>query len=181
MRESGSSGGAEGNFEKIGEGVGGLAGQAADTGMNFLNSVFGNAVDSMGGWWSRASRQQDSSSGFGERQDRECRRHFEATLQGEATDEGGFRAGGEMRTGSRSTSEDPRGGGGRDYEDVRPMYQLGDVAAQNPDYQDRSFEEIEPELRGGWGEEQSSRYGAWPDVRGFVEFGYSQHAKHRDE
>jgi hypothetical protein len=34
---------------------------------------------------------------------------------------------------------------------------------------------VEPELQRHWGTEQSQRHGSWPEVRGFVEFGYSGH------
>ena len=37
-----------------------------------------------------------------------------------------------------------------DYERVKPAYYLGDVAAANPDYQDRAFEDVEPELSRAW-------------------------------
>lgn len=175
MQQGGSSGGDKGNFQKIGEGVGGLMGQAADMGMSWLTTTFGAGMGSLGGWWSQAGRRQPERP-FGEEEDRECRRHFEATLQGEADDRGGMRAEGEVSSESRPASGGKGGGQGgrRTYETTRPLYQLGHLAGQNPDYQNRSFDEIEPELRRGWGEEQSSRHGSWPEVRGHVEFGYSQ-------
>lgn len=175
MRQSGSSGGEKGNFEKIGEGVGGLAGQAADMGLNWLNTMFGSTL---GGWWAEAGRQQPARP-FGEEEDRESRQHFEATLRGDSTGQGGVRAEGEVRAEGRPTSggQGSAQGGGRTYDSTRPLYQFGHLAGQNPDYQNRSFEEIEPELRRGWGEEQSRKYGSWPEVRGHVEFGYSRAAR----
>jgi hypothetical protein len=136
-----------GPFEKIGEGVGGLAGRAAgqatDMAMGAIGSVVGAAVEVLGDWWGSDSAQQAARS-FGESEDRSCREHF-------------------SRTDASS---------GRSYESTRPLYHFGHVAGQNPDYQGRSFREVEPDLRRAWGEEQKSQHGEWPDVRGYVGFGF---------
>ena len=47
-----------------------------------------------------------------------------------------------------------------------------DLASANPEYKGRRFEEIEPNLQRAWGEDQTKRFGSWPEVRGFVSFGY---------
>lgn len=136
-----------GPFEKIGEGVGGLAGRAAgqatDMAMNAAGAVFGSAMEALGGWWATDSAR-DASRSF-EGRDGTCRRHFES---------------------SAGT------GASRSYESARPLYQFGHVAGQNPDYQGRSFDEVEPDLQRAWGREQSSTFGEWPEVRGYVGFGY---------
>ena len=54
----------------------------------------------------------------------------------------------------------------RRYEDVRPAYVAGHLAGRNPDYQGRSFEEVEPDLTGAWSPDFVRQYGAWPAVRG---------------
>ena len=135
----------KGNFQKIGEGLGGLMGQAADTAFG----MFGTMMNNMGGWWAANARPQGSggfSASFDSSQDSECRRHF--TAQG--------------------------GGSGsmKSYEEARPLYELGHLAGQNPDYQGRSFDQVEMDLQRNWGDEQQRRYGEWPRVRGFVQFGY---------
>lgn len=56
----------------------------------------------------------------------------------------------------------------RSYEDVRPFYHLGHVASRHPDYQQRAFEEIEPELQKGWTPDLRARYGDWAYVRPFA-------------
>jgi hypothetical protein len=86
------------------------------------------------------------TASFSTDRDTECQRHFSAQAQG--------------------------GGTVRSYDQARPLYQLGHMAGQNPDYQGRSFDQVEMDLQRGWGGEQQSRYGSWPDVRGFVQFGY---------
>jgi hypothetical protein len=181
-------------MQKIGEGLGGLVGQMADNAL----SMFGPMLNNMGGWWAQAGNAQQQGGGtvhasFNSEADNRCRSHFEA--QGRA--QGGTGASsvggttGSMSGGGASgtmhASGSTAGGGAsggisaqgstqgrsRSYEEVRPLYQFGHMAGQNPDYQGRSFHEIEGELKTHWGTEQSQQHGSWPDVRGFVEFGYS--------
>jgi uncharacterized protein (TIGR02271 family) len=51
---------------------------------------------------------------------------------------------------------------------VRPAYQLGHIAGQNPEYQGRSFDDVEPQLRQGWTADVAASSGDWNDVRGFA-------------
>lgn len=60
----------------------------------------------------------------------------------------------------------------RAYEDVRPAYVVGHLAARNPDYEGRSFEEIEPDLSRGWTDEVVARTGAWNSIRVYVREAY---------
>ncbi len=180
MQSQGNSDNQKGNFQKIGEGMGGLAGQAADMGMNWLSSMFGGGLNSMGGWWSQQADQQQPPRAFGADDDSQCRRHFEASLHGGTGDQGGLHVGAELNTESRPTSNETGRGTGNSYESARPLYQFGHLAGQNPDYGNRSFNEVEPDLRRAWGEEQTQKYGAWPDVRSHVEFGYSRDRQQGD-
>jgi len=135
----------KGNFQKIGEGLGGLMGQAADT----LAGALGSMMQGMGGWWSQTLSQQGQggvTASFSTDRDDQCRQHFNAQA----------RAGGTVKS----------------YDEARPLYQFGHMAGQNPDYQGRSFDQVEMDLQRNWGTDQQRRYGSWPDVRGFVEFGY---------
>jgi hypothetical protein len=50
------------------------------------------------------------------------------------------------------------------YERARPAYHLGHVAALNPDYRSRRFEEVEPQLQRGWTDDVSARHGSWSSV-----------------
>jgi hypothetical protein len=52
-----------------------------------------------------------------------------------------------------------------DFERVRPAYVAGHLAGRNPDYGGRSFEEVEGDLRCGWGDDVVARCGEWPVVR----------------
>lgn len=62
----------------------------------------------------------------------------------------------------------------RPYETVQPAYQLGHVAAHNPAYRGKRFEEIEPELRHAWPEPMRERYGEWSGMRGYVRAAYER-------
>ena len=54
------------------------------------------------------------------------------------------------------------------YEDVRPAYLAGHLAGRNPDYAGRSFEEVESDLRCGWGTEIVRHCGEWPVIRRYA-------------
>ncbi len=132
--------------EQLGEMAGRAAGQAADLTANVMGSIFGSAMNWLGDWWSSPSADQAARS-FGQEQDMVCRRHHE----------------GRSPTGTN-----------RSYEEVRPLYQFGHTAGQNPDYQGRSFEEIESHLERACDEEQTTRFGTWPEARDYVSYGYTQ-------
>jgi len=56
----------------------------------------------------------------------------------------------------------------RTYEQISPAYAVGHLAARNPDYAGRSFDEVEADLERGWGEDLTHRLGPWPAVRGYA-------------
>ena len=60
------------------------------------------------------------------------------------------------------------------YDRAAPAYHLGHVAARNPDYRGRTFDEIEPDLRRGWSDDVSARHGDWTRSRDFVRAGYER-------
>lgn len=141
----------DGAFERVGETMGGLAGKAAGKGMDMAMDVgtafLGAAADLLGGWWSGPEAKKAAGS-FGEREDRACRSHFEESA---AT-------------------------GGSGYDRARPLYQFGHMAGQNPDYQGRSFDQVEAELERAWAQAGRERFGDWPQVRSYVGFGYGESA-----
>ena len=61
----------------------------------------------------------------------------------------------------------------RNYQTVRPAYQLGYLAKRNPEYEGRDFESIEHELRAGWTDPISSRFGSWGQAREFAREAYA--------
>lgn len=56
----------------------------------------------------------------------------------------------------------------RSYEDVRPAYVAGHLAARNPDYAEQSFEVVEADLRSGWGSDVVRRSGEWTSARRYA-------------
>lgn len=133
----------KGNLEKIGEGVGGITGKVADTAVNWMTSILGSAANRLGGWWSDQSPDQAVRS-FGPEHDQAARQHFDS---------------------NRSTTQE--------YDAVRPLYQFGHLAGSNPDYQGRSFDDVESELKNAYSGDAAKQYGEWRDVRSYVERGYS--------
>lgn len=132
-----------GTLERAGGALGGMAGMAGDTAVSLVGSMIGTVARTVGGWWSERS-PNDAVDTFGAEQDRACRTHFENTRRRDAS-----------------------------YDSVRPLYQFGHLAGQNPDYQGRSFEEVENDLQSAWTGEQAVTYGDWQMVRDYVNTGFA--------
>ncbi|HEX5438889.1 MAG TPA: hypothetical protein VFW98_17180 [Gemmatimonadaceae bacterium] len=119
------------------------------TGMLVLGPI-GAAVaaiaGALGGWWSTASVTR-AARNFTDEEDRYYREYYES-LPNRPVD--------------------------RAYEDVRAAYQLGYVAAHNPTYSGKSFDEIEPELRQAWTAEMRQRAGDWAAARSYVRTAYER-------
>ena len=62
----------------------------------------------------------------------------------------------------------------RSYDDVRPAYLIGHLAAMNPDYAGRDFDDLEPELRRGWSEQVRARHGDWQSVSRYARAAYTE-------
>jgi hypothetical protein len=123
----------KGNLEKVGEGIGAMAGKAADTAFNLMTTLFGSAAGRLTDW--------------GTTEDEECRTHFE-------------------KHGGRHAES---------YDAVRPLYQFGHLAGSNPDYQGRSFEDVESDLQTRWSEAgKAKEYGEWQSVRDYIGTGYTK-------
>ena len=60
---------------------------------------------------------------------------------------------------------------GMTYDTARPAYTLGYVASRNPEFRGRRYEELEEELRQGFG---NSRHEEFDSMREFTRFGYEQ-------
>lgn len=137
--------------QAVGAGGGALAGAAAGTVIaGPIGTAIGAIAGALGGWW--AGREvAEASARWTDDQDRAYREHFTSR-----TDRPVDRA----------------------YDDVRPAYQLGHLAAHNPAYKGRSFSEIEPELQRGWTDDLAERGGDWVVVRVCASeaFNRAQHA-----
>ncbi len=137
-----------GHERVVGEGAGGIAGAAAGAALGSLGgpvgTVIGGIAGAVGGWW--AGRELgEAAESWNEEEDRYWREEYESTSDRLAD---------------------------RRFEDVRPAYQLGHIAAYNPGYRNRPFEAIEEDLQKGWDDEHRRRHGDWRAVRGFASRAY---------
>jgi hypothetical protein len=108
-----------------------------------VSAIVGGLAGALGGWWA-ASTADASSAKLPEAEDEACRVHF-ATI----------------------TPSEP----GLTYESARPIYTIGFIAARNPSYQGRTFDEIEPDLRRGFTGEYAARYDS---MREYARHGYER-------
>lgn len=134
--------------DHIGEAAGGIsgvtAGAAAGTVAGPVGTVIGGIIGAMAGWWTGRA-VAEAATAVSEDDERHYRAHYESSAHRLAD---------------------------RDYDVVKPAYYLGHVASRNPDYRDRSFHEIESDLRTGWA--SNPRYGPWEPVRQFASEGYER-------
>ena len=65
---------------------------------------------------------------------------------------------------------------GGSWHRARPAYQLGHLAAGNPQYRGRSFAAIETDLQHGWTGDTASTAGEWQAVRDLARCGYEHRA-----
>ena len=136
----------------VAETTGGLAGAATGAAIGSLGGPIGTVVGAIagavGGWWSGRAISEAAST-FTDDDDAYYRSQFNSR-----------RAGGALSANA--------------YDDYRPAYQLGHLAAQNPDYADRDFDYVEKDLRRGWTDDVSQRYGAWENVRDHARSGFDR-------
>ncbi len=136
---------------EVGEGVGGVAGIAAGAAIGSLGgpigTVIGAIAGAVGGWWA-GKEVSDAATGYTDTNDTYYRNQFGAQP---ASARGRFQS----------------------YDQARPLYQLGYVAAQNPAYRGKSFDTAESDIKRGWNPDMERQYGSWNDVRGILNSGYS--------
>lgn len=106
-----------------------------------LATVLGAIAGTLGGWWKKASSDEFELPAA---EEAACRAHFTSITVLPA---------------------------GMDYEQARTGYALGWVASRNPEYRGRGFDEVEPELRRGFGEEHADAYDS---LREFTRYGYGR-------
>src|SRR5688500_11070188 len=139
--------------------VGGAAGAVGGAAIGSIGGPVGAIIGAMagaaGGWWG-GKEIGESTFDFSDADDDYYRSGYErasSTTAGGATGVGGSR---------------------RSYNDVRPLYQFGQLAASNPEYRGRRFEEVESGMRRGWTPELERQYGDWSTVRGYLNEGYTR-------
>lgn len=116
-------------------------GQALNTIARPLAAVLGTIAGTLGGWWKKAATESFEMPAS---EEEACRAHFAtlAVVPGDLT-----------------------------YDHARTGYALGYLASRNPEYRDRRFEDVEPELRRGFGDADAADYDA---LREFTRYGYGR-------
>jgi len=145
---------------KVGEGVGGVAGVAAGAAIGSLagpvGTVVGAIAGAVGGWWA-GKEVSDAATSFSDTDDAYYRTHFTG-LPADAR--------GRLTT----------------YDRARPAYELGYLASRNPDYRNRSFEQVEGDLRRGWTPDVEKQTGySWTDARRAAAEGFNRGGMVGDE
>ena len=135
--------------DEIGQAVGGVSGVVAGAAIGSaggpIGTVIGGIAGAVGGWWAGRT-VSEAAKRFDDNTDNSYRQAYESRSDRLAD---------------------------RNYEDVRPAYQLGHLAGENPDYSGRNFESIEADLQRGWTNDLRARHGDWSTVRPFAEEAYS--------
>src|SRR5688500_12184437 len=139
------------NKEEAAKSAGGLGGAAAGAAIGAMagpvGAVIGGLAGAVGGWWA-GKGIADATTTFDEKEETYYRSHYEA---------------------------DPHRPADRRYEDVRHYYMLGHIAAHNPDYRTREFDEIEPELQRGWrSQSQSQSQLDWSGGRSYARAAFTR-------
>ena len=138
------------HVDEAGEAVGGiggvLAGAAIGSVAGPVGTLIGGIAGAMGGWWSGRA-VTEATSKLTEADDNYYRERYESS---------------------------PNRLADRSYEDVRPAYHLGQVAAQNPDYANKEWSAVQSDLQRGWTAEHTKKYGDWNTVSSYASEGYTR-------
>lgn len=139
--------------EEAGEAAGGISGVALGAAIGSpagpIGTIIGGIAGAVGGWWAGRA-VVDATTRFTHEDDHYYRERY---------------AGSPRRLDDRS------------YDQVRAAYQLGHIAALNPDYRGCSFDDIEGDLRSGWESQPQTPALGWDQVKGYVEEGYTRSAE----
>lgn len=136
--------------DEVGEAAGGISGVLAGAAIGSvggpIGTIIGGVAGAVSGWWAGRSISEAAQKFTGD-DDTHFRKSYE---------------------GSSAKLAD------RSYDDVRPAYQLGHLASQNPDYADRDFDAVEGDLQRGWNKDVSSKHGEWDSVKGYARESYQR-------
>jgi hypothetical protein len=135
--------------DQVGEGVGGIGGALAGAAVGSMagpvGTLIGGIAGAMGGWWTGRA-VSEAASAMTSDDESYYRSHYESS---------------------------PNRLADRGFEDVRPAYHLGHIAAHNPDYRNRNWNEVESDLQRGWtGAGQNTA--DWSSVSGYASEGFNR-------
>lgn len=138
------------HVDEAGEAAGGiggvLAGAAIGSVAGPVGTLIGGIAGAVGGWWSGRA-VTEAASKLTTDDDSYYKKSYE---------------------GSSARMAD------RSYEDVRPAYHLGHVAAHNPDYANKNWSDVQQDLSRGWTADHAKKYGEWNAVSGYAGEGFAR-------
>ena len=151
--------------DAVGEGVGGLAGVATGAAIGSLGGPIGTIIGAIAGaatgWWS-GKEISHAATDFDAGEDTYRQDFARRTTSGTSS----------SMSGSSSTTG---------YDTARPAYQLGHVAGMNPEYANRSFDDVEGDLRRGYESysQNDANAKSWNDVRDYARDAYGRGQERR--
>jgi hypothetical protein len=140
--------------DQVGEAAGGISGVLLGAGIGSaagpIGTLLGGIAGAIGGWWTGRAISEAAEK-LTVDDDRYYRAHYDASPT-------------KLADGS--------------FDDARAAYYLGDIASHNPNFTDRMFNEVEPELKRGW-EQSGDRPYEWDAARPFANAGYTRGLERR--
>ena len=137
------------HVDEAGEAVGGVGGVLAGAAIGSIagpvGAIIGGNAGAMGGWWSGRA-VTEAASKVTKNDDEYYRGHYEKS----------------------SMLAD------RSYDDVAPAYHLGHVAAHNPDYANRNWNDVSSDLQRGWAGDHTRKFGEWSPLSGYAREGFTR-------
>lgn len=142
--------------DEIGEAAGGVSGALLGAGIGSaagpVGTLIGGVAGAIGGWWAGRAVAEAASS-LSHEDEEYFRAHYDSLAERPAD---------------------------RAYDDVRGAYYLGQIASHNPNFIEREFTEVEPELERGWAQ-HVDKYGKWTQVRDYAAAGFNRGKSKLDE
>jgi hypothetical protein len=142
--------------DELGEATGSISGVLVGAGIGSaagpIGTLIGGIAGAIGGWWAGRAVAEAASTLTHEDEDY-YREHFDSVRDRPAD---------------------------RAYDDVRGAYYLGQIASHNPNFVEREFTEVEPELERGWAT-YADKNGAWPTVRSYAAAGFARGRSRLDD
>ncbi|MEO7361659.1 MAG: PRC-barrel domain-containing protein [Gemmatimonadaceae bacterium] len=140
--------------EAVGGASGGIAGVALGAIGGPIGAVIGALAGTLTGWW--AGRAVTEAAHGLKSDDSFYQQRYDAGMATRPTD-------------SSANS----------YKRAQAAYHLGHLASMNPDYDKRSFDEIEGDLQSGWNAQPSADRASWKDVRDYARDAYGSGREQR--
>ena len=112
-----------------------------------IGAIVGAIAGAVGGGWAGLASGASAASGYDETHDRTYRAHYESDAHRHAD---------------------------RSWEDARVAYQLGHLAAANPDYAERGWGDVEADLRRGWSDDAARQHGGWEHASRYARIAYER-------